>query len=351
MSKKLSALGFDFYGSDSCQELFAIRDFISTGNYNLNRIIGGSLFKGIPEKKVAGLIGEEATGKSLFALCIAREAQKKGHLVAYFDSENALTPEFAKAAGVDIDNLIYRQVITIEEFRAAVIGLIKWKTEEYSPEKPILLILDSYGGLTAKKFMQDHEIGKDSMDMGIFAKVSKATFKYIGSLMAPHNITFLYTNHVMTDSGGYIPIKVQTGGMVGRYYPSTIIMLKRKIVKTAEGITGVNLVAQNTKSRIVPPFQTATVYLDWQDGLDPYSGLFEIAVDMGLISGAGGWFQMEGDPKKYRKKDLEKDLWADDVFLKKLDVKIQDQGYKTIESVTDELFVTTEVGVTFNLET
>ncbi len=97
-------------------------------------------------------------------------------------------------------------------------------------DQPLLIILDSFGGLTAQKFLNDVEAGKDTMDMGIFAKIAKASFKMIGSLLAKHNVTLIYTNHIYVDNSGYVPIAVQTGGSAGKYYPSTVVMLKKKVI-------------------------------------------------------------------------------------------------------------------------
>lgn len=330
------ALGFDFFGSDGSRTKFGVNDFISTGSYNLNRIISGSLFKGIAEKRVTALIGEEATGKTLFCLCAAREAQKKDYIVVYFDTEGALTPEFAENAGIDLDNLIYKQISTIEEFRRDCLELIKWKTATHGAKKKMIIFLDSFGGLTAKKFIDDVDSGKDTMDMGIFAKIAKASFKMIGAMMAPHNVTLVYTNHITTDSSGYVPKQVQTGGMAARYYPSTVIFLKKKIMKEGDDITGVFLRAQTTKSRIVPAYQTAEIALTWEDGLVPTAGLFDIAIELGIFDMTSpGWYVNPITGDKCRQSDLE-GLLNDEKILAKIDEEIQKRGFKTIEPITEQ---------------
>ena len=338
-------LGFDFFGTTESRTKFGINDFISTGSYNLNRIISGSLFKGIAEKRVTALIGEEAVGKSLFALCVIREAQKKDYICVVFDTEGALTPEFAENSGIDLDKLIYKQISTIEQFRRDTLKLIQWKNEKFGSKKKMLVILDSYGGLTAQKFINDVDGGKDTMDMGIFAKIAKATFKMIGALMAPHNVTLIYTNHITTDSSGYVLKQVQTGGMAARYYPSTVVMLKKKMLKDGDDITGVHIKAQTTKSRIVPAYQSANIYLRWDSGLDPTAGLFDIAMDMGffeqatkekdgVIEEVKGWYRIPGQSKNQRKDDLKHTL-SDPAVLEELDKKIQELGFKTIEPITE----------------
>lgn len=344
MAKKAPAsspeeLGFDFFGTTESRTKFGVNDFINTGSYNLNRIISGSLFKGIAEKRITGLIGEEAVGKSLFCLCVAREAQKKDYVVAYFDTEGALTPEFAENAGINLDDLIYKQIATIEQFRRDTLKLIQWKSNTYGPKKKMLIILDSYGGLTAQKFISDVEDNRDTMDMGLFAKVAKATFKMVGSMLAPHNITLIYTNHITTDTSGYIPKQVQTGGMAARYYPSTIIMLKKKVLKEGDDITGIHIKAQCTKSRIVPAYQTADIFLRWDSGLDPTAGLFDIGVACGAFEVAGvGWYRLPGEEKKLRRADLEATL-KDEKVLEKIDSVIQTKGFKTIEPITEQAIV------------
>lgn len=333
------------YGDEEAQKIFGIHDFISTGSYDLNRIISGSLFKGIPEKRVTIFAGDEAVGKSLFCLSVAREAQKKGYIVVYIDTENALTEGFCKAVGVDMSKLLYTQITVLEKVQFTVLDIIKKKAEKGLHDKPLLIIIDSYGGLIAKKFAEDIDAGKDASDMGIFAKKAKVMFKSIGEKMSRHSVTMLLTNHTVADTSGYVPVEVQTGGKAARLYPSNIIYLKKKIVKNEEkqGV-GINIIAQNVKSRIVPPYQTAEIYLDWERGLEPTSGLFPILLQSGLIEKAGtGWYRDPVSGAKVRQKDIVEQLAApeqlisEDSLLNKLEKWIQSTGYKSISPIPEDV--------------
>lgn len=327
-----SSFGMNFFGEADVQKMFDVEDFIDTGSYELNRILSGKVIGGgIPEKRVTGFIGETSVGKSYFTLTLARSAQKKGYKVAIFDTENALTKSFCDNLGVDIEELLYKQVLTIEDFRRSAIKLIEWKSAEFGRDKKLLIILDSLGGLMAQKFVSDIEDGKDTSDQGIGAKITKAAFKMIGNLLSPHNVTFVYTNHITVDNSGYVPVTVQTGGKAAEYYPSNIVFLKKKIVRDDEKVaTGINIAAQCTKTRFCPPYQSTDIYLDWKSGLDRYSGLVNLMVGLGIIKASGGWYTIDGDEKKYRESNIEEMLKNDDSLLEKIEDKLKTTGYNTI---------------------
>ena len=335
-SAGLDDIGFDVFGSELAIEKFGITDFLSTGSYNLNRIAGGGLFKGIPTRRITTIAGEEATGKTLFALCIAREAIKKGYLIVYFDSENALTQEFAKNVGVDTTKILYKQVATIEELRNGITDITKWKAEKYSEDHHMLIIVDSFGGLTINKFINDWGEGKDNVDMGLFAKISKASLKLITTYIIPHNLTIVCTNHLTTDTSGYVPQKTMTGGRGIFYYSSLIIYLRKAKVKDGDDITGINITSQNVKSRVTPPFQTAEIYLDWKHGLSPESGLFDIMLKLGIVRENGkGWYSVGQSEERVRKGDIEAMLLTNKELIDSLEKKIVEEGFSTITQPLD----------------
>jgi len=330
------------YGDEEAQATFGIHDYISTGSYELNRIIGGSLFRGIPEKRVSVFAGDEAVGKSLFCLCLAREAIAKGYIVLYIDTENALTAGFCESVGVDMDKLLYAQMSILENVQFMILDVIKKKAERGLIDKKLLVIIDSYGGLIANKFAKDIAAGEDKSDMGIFAKKAKVMFKSVGEKMSRHNVTMVLTNHTVADTSGYVPIEVQTGGKGIRLFPSNIIYLRKKIVKNDDKLgVGINIIAQNVKSRIVPPYQTADIYLDWETGLEPTSGLFPLLIKSGLVEKSGtGWYVYPGDETKKRQKQIIEDLANDNVqggILDQLENWIQSTGYKSISPLPEDV--------------
>jgi len=129
---------------DEGMNLADITTFYDTGSYTLNALVSGDIFKGIPCNKVVALAGDEATGKTFFALSICRkflEDHKTG-IVLYFDSEAAVTTKMIKESGMDITRFSIIPVSTIEDFRHEAIKILK-KYNELKEKTPCIAVLDS----------------------------------------------------------------------------------------------------------------------------------------------------------------------------------------------------------------
>jgi len=143
-------------------------DWISTGNYCINKLLSGELDKGIAVGRISVFAGPSGVGKSLLIANIIREAGKKGFFTIIFDSESALDKNFLENLGVDIKNTAYLQVDTLERFRNKAVEILQSITDE-----KILIVLDSFGNLSTEKELGDALIGKNASDMGCLTADSK----------------------------------------------------------------------------------------------------------------------------------------------------------------------------------
>ena len=92
-----------------------VTEWIPTGARWLDSIICRGHLGGIPVGRVTEIAGLEATGKSFLAAQVAANAQKQGRVVVYFDSENAISPEFWELAGITVDDVVYVQTESVEK--------------------------------------------------------------------------------------------------------------------------------------------------------------------------------------------------------------------------------------------
>ena len=85
---------------------------VSTGALSLDLALG---IGGLPRGRITEIYGPESSGKSTLAMHVVAEAQRNGGTCAYIDAEHAMDPIYAKAIGVDIDQLLISQPDTGEQ--------------------------------------------------------------------------------------------------------------------------------------------------------------------------------------------------------------------------------------------
>ena len=151
-----------------------VSNWISTGSYALNRILSGSIYKGIPSGRITILGGESSSGKSLISAFIAANALKEGYdAVFYFDSEGGGLKSFFEGVGCDTEKVIQILVQSIEDAQLQILKTFKM-IQEYKEENPdvkFLCILDSLGALVAEKVLRDADKDKVASEMGGRAKL------------------------------------------------------------------------------------------------------------------------------------------------------------------------------------
>ena len=316
-----------------------ISDYISSGSYAFNRVISGSYFKGWPNNRIMALGGPSGVGKSFICMSTAREAQKKGWQVVYFDSENAIDTDFARNLGVDPDLLIHIPVKTISDFRNQAVNLMRsWRSDPDTANIPMIVFCDSIGGLVGTKEMHDAENEKSASDMGQRAKELRACARVLTMECAEHQIPLIVTNHTyeIQNMMGAPTVKM-SGGEGFVYATSGIILLQNKVIKEndgkdSEGRTVVNksasiVVATSEKNRLVPAGSRGYVYIDFRRGVNPLYGMLDDAIEHGFIQQKGAWytvFDKDGNEiQKTQKKNLyKKEIWSK--IINDLDGKIQE---------------------------
>lgn len=293
-------------------------DWIDTGSRALNAIISGSLHKGIPVGRITGFAGPSGAGKTLIMNKIMANAQKKGYIAVIWDSEVAVDKESAKNVGMDLKKTKYYPVETIEECRNQVSTFLDNVIAANDPDNKFIVSIDSLGNLASSKEIEDARKGKDAADVGQRAKATKSMMRAITYKAAKAKVPILFSNHIYEGMEMFPSlIKNQAGGKGPIYLASVLVQLSLRNEKTSENpdeesigishnVSGITMGALTVKNRIVPPFLKTELYLNFKTGLDTNTGLFDLALGLGVIQQNGKTYTFENESVGYRK-NIEKD--------------------------------------------
>ena len=264
--------------------------FIGTGSYILNAQLSGSIYGGIPNNRVTAIAGEQATGKTFYAIGIASTFlnDHPDGAVFYFDSEAAATPDLFRDRGLDAARVWHFPIDTIEEFRTQMIRILDnlLKTPE-KDRKPLLIILDSLGMLASQKELQDAMDDKQVRDM-TKSQLIKGAFRVLTLKLGQAKIPMIVTNHTYDVIGSYVPTKEMGGGTGLKYAASTIIYLGKKKEKEGTELVGNIIKCEAKKSRLTKEGSKVETRLYFDErGLDKYYGLLELGEQYGVFKRKG----------------------------------------------------------------
>jgi RecA/RadA recombinase len=275
--------------------------WIDTGSYILNALVSGSLYGGVPNNKVVALAGEQATGKTFFALGMVKnflEQNKDGGTI-YYDTEAAVTKDMMETRGIDTNRLIVAEPQTIQQFRHHGLQVLdRYIDSKESP--PMMMVLDSLGQLSTTKEMEDSLDGKETRDM-TKAQVIKATFRTLGLKLAKAQVPMIITNHTYDVVGAYVPTKEMSGGSGLKYTASTILFLSKKRDKDVDKGEGNLIKVTAEKSRFTKEKKQVEVRLSYTHGLDRYYGLLDLAEQYNIIKKVSTRYEFPDGSKHFGK--------------------------------------------------
>lgn len=283
-----------------------ITDYVDTSVYSLNWLISGKLEGGYPVGRITEMDGDPSTGKSL--LCEVAMKDPTIDLIIYFDTEMGMNIDFIKFLGVEPTKVLYQPIDTVEQIMDACQEVLDTVIMNNKINKKVLLIIDSIALASTSKEM-DPEGGSD---MGFKAKKLREFFRVYARKIEKYNIALLVTNHYTHVIGKMFgPSKTTTGGTALPYASSVRLDLKvvdidlDKKLETL-GASAVTIKATTVKNRCFSPKRKITFVLDFERGVNRYSGLFQILLDLGLATKNGAWCKFPAwDPEqKFYAKDF-----------------------------------------------
>ena len=255
-------------------------DVISTGSLNLDMALGVG---GVPKGRIIEVYGAESSGKTTIALHIAAETQKANGIVAYIDAEHALDPEYAKALGVDVDELLISQPDYGEQALEIADLLVRSGAVD-------LIVVDSVAALVPKA-----EIDGEMSDqqMGLQARLMSKALRKLTATLNKSKTTMIFINQIRDKIGGFGfgPQTTTTGGKALKFYASVRMEVKRVgSVKQGDDVIGNETVVKVTKNKVAPPFKEANFQIMYGKGITRVGEILKMALDNDIVSKSGAWF-------------------------------------------------------------
>ncbi len=252
---------------------------IPTGSLALDIALG---IGGVPRGRIIEIYGPESSGKTTVALHIAASTQKMGGEVAFIDAEHALDPVYAKALGVNVDNLLVSQPDTGEQALEIAEALVRSGAVD-------CIVIDSVAALVPRSEIEG-EMG-DSF-VGLQARLMSQALRKLAGVLAKSNCVAIFINQLREKIGVvYGNPEVTTGGRALKFYASVRIDVRRiEHIKNGSELMGSRTRAKVVKNKIAPPFKEAEFDIMYGEGISRFGELVDLGVKYNIVQKSGAWF-------------------------------------------------------------
>ena len=257
---------------------------IPTGSFGLDNALG---IGGLPKGRVVEIYGPESSGKTTLTLQIIAECQKAGGSAAFIDAEHALDPEYAKALGVDIDELLLSQPDTGEQALEVTDMLVKSGSLD-------VIVVDSVAALVPRAELEG-DMGDSHV--GLQARLMSQALRKITGSIQKSNTLVIFINQIRMKIGVMFGSpETTTGGNALKFYSSVRLDIRRiGAIKDGDEVVGNETRVKVVKNKMAPPFKVVEFQILYGKGINKNAEIIEFAVNKGIIEKAGAWYSYKGD--------------------------------------------------------
>ncbi len=254
-------------------------DVIPTGALSLDLALGVG---GIPRGRIIEIYGPESSGKTTLAMSICAQAQKKGGVAAIIDAEHALDPVYAKAIGVNTDDLLVAQPDTGEQALEICEQLVRSAAVD-------VVVIDSVAALVPKAEIEG-EMG-DQLP-GLQARLMSQALRKLTGIVSKTNTVVIFINQIRYKIGVmYGSPETTSGGNSLKFYSSVRMDIRRvETIKREGEQVGNHVKVKIVKNKVAPPFKQAEFDIIFGKGVDSDGCIFDAAVALGIVVKAGAWY-------------------------------------------------------------
>lgn len=247
----------------------------------------------------------------------------------FYDNEFGAPKKYWESVDIDTSRVLHIPVTSIEELKQDVVKKVHISQGIIGPDEKVIIFIDSVGNIASVKEVEDALTGNDAVDM-TRAKAMKSFWRCVTPHLVLRDMPMVSINHVY-DEQSRTPKKIVSGGQGGILNADTIFIIGKAAEREGKEVTGNKFTLNVEKSRFIRERTKLPLYVSFEGGVHPYTGLFELAYGIGYIQSAKqGWYQCSDiDPNgNWRKKDIELDA---DFWERALDSTVfQDRLNKSI---------------------
>jgi len=285
---------------------------IPTGSLTLDLALG---IGGVPRGRIVEIYGPESSGKTTVALHIIAETQKMGGEAAFIDAEHALDPLYAKALGVNINDLLVSQPDCGEDALEITDALVRSGAID-------VVVVDSVAALVPQQEI-DGDMG--ASHVGLQARLMSQALRKLAGAIAKTNCVVIFINQLREKVGVmYGNPEVTTGGKALKFYASVRMdVRKTENLKNGDEAYGNHVKVKIVKNKVAPPFRIAEFDILYGKGISKSSEIIEIATALEVIQKSGSWFSYDGERIGQGKENARKYIEENPDIMKEIEDKIK----------------------------
>jgi recombination protein RecA len=299
---------------------------IPTGALSLDLALGVG---GVPRGRIVELYGPESSGKTSLALHIVAEAQRNGGIAAFIDAEHALDPIYAKAIGVDVDELLISQPDTGEQALEIADMLIRSGALD-------VLVIDSVAALVPRAEIEG-EMGDSHV--GLQARLMSQALRKLAGTLNKSRTTAIFINQLREKIGVMFGSPETTpGGRALKFYSSVRLDIRRiEAIKDGAENVGNRVRVKVAKNKMAPPFRLAEFDIMFGEGISREGSLIDVAVDNGVVKKSGAWYTFDDDQLGQGRENSKRFLRENPELAMQLQAKVYEAvGMVTADSEAED---------------
>ena len=286
---------------------------VSTGSLGLDVALG---IGGLPMGRIVEIFGPESSGKTTLTLSVIAQAQKVGKTCAFIDAEHALDPVYAKAIGVDIDNLYISQPDYGEQALEITETMVRSGAVD-------IIIVDSVAALVPKA-----EIDGDMGDshMGQHARLMSQALRKLTGIMNKTGCTVVFINQLREKIGVMFGNpETTTGGRALKFYASVRLDVRRvETLKAGGEMVGNRARVKVVKNKIAPPFKEAEFDIMFGKGISKEGDILDLAAKSGIVIKSGSWYAYNGEKIGQGRENAKKYFMEHPDIMEEVDAKVRE---------------------------
>ncbi len=297
---------------------------VHTGSLGLDMALG---IGGLPRGRIIEIYGPESSGKTTVALHVVAEIQKNGGEAAFIDAEHALDPVYARALGVNVDNLLVSQPDCGEDALDITEALVRSGAID-------IVVIDSVAALVPR---QEIEGDMGASSVGVQARLMSQAMRKLSAVIAKSNCVVIFINQLREKVGViYGNPEVTTGGRALKFYASVRIDVRRsEQLKNGNDIYGNRVKCKVVKNKVAPPFRTCEFDILYGKGISRSGEVLDMGINLGVVQKSGSWLSYGGERLGQGRDNARATLESNPELFEEIEQKIRSMGDELADNAAE----------------